>query len=99
MARRTTDNEHLAKRFEDELNSVAEGYKTKEVWNAALTKNHKRKERLTGKVIERLADLELHADSQPWAMGRAIIEWFVRSQVQLSEIIVPGKGEESPTRT
>jgi hypothetical protein len=56
---------------EDELNSVGEAYKTKEAWNAALTRNQKRKERLTGKVIERLADLELHTDSQPWAMGRA----------------------------
>jgi hypothetical protein len=34
-------------------------------------KNQKRKEALTGKPIEQLADLEPRADSQPWAVGRA----------------------------
>ena len=56
---------------QDELNSVGEAYKTNEAWNAALTKNQKRKEPLTGKAIEQLADLEPHADSQPWTVGRA----------------------------
>jgi hypothetical protein len=56
---------------QDELNSVSEAYKTNEAWNAALTKNQKRKERLTGKSTEQLADLEPQADSQPWAVGRA----------------------------
>ena len=56
---------------QDELNSVAEAYKTNEAWNAALTKNQRRKEPLTGKGIEQLADLEPKADSQPWAVGRA----------------------------
>jgi hypothetical protein len=56
---------------QDELNSVAEAYKTSEAWNAALTKNQKRKEPLTGKRAELLADLEPQADSQPWAVGRA----------------------------
>jgi hypothetical protein len=56
---------------EDELNSVGEAYKTNEAWNAALMKNQKRKEALTGKPIEQLADLEPLADSQPWAAGRA----------------------------
>jgi hypothetical protein len=55
----------------DELNSVGEAYKTNEAWNAALMKNQKRKEALTGKPIEQLADLEPLADSQPWAAGRA----------------------------
>lgn len=54
----------------DELNSVAEAYKTKEAWNAALVKNQKRKEPLTGKAVEQLADLEPQADSQPWTVGR-----------------------------
>jgi hypothetical protein len=54
-----------------ELNFVGEAYKTNEAWNAALTKNQKRKEPLTGKGIEQLADLEPQADSQPWAVGRA----------------------------
>ena len=56
---------------QDVLNSVAEAYKTNEGWNAALTKNQKRKEPLTGKGIEQLADLEPQVDSQPWAGGRA----------------------------
>lgn len=56
---------------QDELHSVAEAYKTNEAWNAALTKNQKRKAPLTGKGIEQLADLEPQADSQPWALGRA----------------------------
>lgn len=56
---------------QDELNSVGVAYKTNQAWNAALTKNQTRKEPLTGKGIERLADLEPHADSQPWAVGRA----------------------------
>jgi hypothetical protein len=56
---------------QDELNSVGEAYKTNEGWNAALTKNQKRKEALTGKPIEQLADLEPRANSQPWAVGRA----------------------------
>lgn len=56
---------------QDELNSVAEAYKTNEAWNAALTKNQKRKEPLTGKSAEQLADLEPQVDSQPWAVGRA----------------------------
>jgi hypothetical protein len=56
---------------QDELNSVAEAYKTNQAWNAALTKNQKRKEPLTGKSAEQLADLEPQADSQPWAVGRA----------------------------
>lgn len=56
---------------QDELNSVGEAYKTNQAWNAALTKNQKRKELLTGKSAEHLADLEPQADSQPWAMGRA----------------------------
>lgn len=56
---------------QDELHSVAEAYKTNEAWNAALTKNQKRKELLTGKGIEQLADLEPQADSHPWAVGRA----------------------------
>jgi hypothetical protein len=54
-----------------ELNSVAEAYKTNEAWNAALTKNQKRKEPLTGKSSEQLADLEPQTHSQPWALGRA----------------------------
>ena len=53
-----------------ELNSVAEGYKTNEAWNAALTRNQKRKEPWTGKAIEQLADFEPQAGSQPWAVGR-----------------------------
>jgi len=56
---------------QDELNSVADAYKTNKAWNAALAKNQKRKESLTGKAIEQLADLELRVDSQPWAGGRA----------------------------
>ena len=56
---------------QDELISVADAHKTNEAWNAALTKNQKRKEPLTGKGIEQLADLEPQADSQPWAVGRA----------------------------
>ena len=56
---------------QDELNSVGEAYKTNKAWNAALTKNQKRKQPLTGKGIEQLADLEPQADSQPWAVGRA----------------------------
>lgn len=55
---------------QDELNSVGEAYKTNEAWSAALLKNQKRKESLTGKPIEQLADLEPHADSEPWAVGR-----------------------------
>ena len=54
-----------------ELNSVAEAYKTNEAWNAALTKNQKRKEPLTGKSTEQLADLEPQTHSQPWTVGRA----------------------------
>jgi len=56
---------------QDELNSLAEAYKTKEAWHAALTRNQRRKEPLTGKAIEQLADLEPQADSQSWAVGRA----------------------------
>ena len=56
---------------QDEVNSVGEAYKTNEGWNGALTKNQKRKEPLTGKGVEQLADLEPHTDSQPWAVGRA----------------------------
>lgn len=56
---------------QDELNRVADAYKKNEPWSALLTKNQKRKEPLTGKVIEQLADLESQPDSQPWAMGRA----------------------------
>lgn len=56
---------------QDELNSVGEAYKTNEAWNAALIKNQKRKEPVTGKTMEQLADLEPHPDSEPWAMGRA----------------------------
>ena len=56
---------------QNELNSVAEAYKTNEAWNAALTKNQKRKEPLTGKSAEQLADLEPQMHSQPWAVGRA----------------------------
>jgi hypothetical protein len=56
---------------QDELNSVGEAYKKNEPWNAALTENQKRKEPLTGKAIEQLADLEPQADSQPWTVGRA----------------------------
>lgn len=58
-------------RSQDELKSVGEAYKTNEAWNTALLKNQKRKEALTGKPIEQLADLEPRADSQPWAVGRA----------------------------
>jgi hypothetical protein len=54
-----------------EMNTVGEGYKNNEAWNAVLTKNQKRKEPLTGKVMEQFADLEPQADSQPWKMGRA----------------------------
>jgi len=53
-----------------ELNSVAEAYKTNEAWNTALTKNQKRKEPLTGKSVEQLADLEPQTHSQPWTVGR-----------------------------
>lgn len=56
---------------QDELDSVGEAYKTNEAWNAALTKNQKRKEPLTGKSVEQLADLEPQTHSQPWAVGRA----------------------------
>lgn len=56
---------------QDELNSVTEAYRTNKAWNAALTKNQKRKQPLTGKGIEQLADLEPQADSLPWAVGRA----------------------------
>jgi len=55
-----------------ELNSVAEAYKTNEAWNAALTKNQKRKEPLTGKSTEQLADLEPQTHSQPWRGASAI---------------------------
>lgn len=55
---------------QDELNSVGEAYKGNRAWNAALTKNQKRKEPLTGKAIEQLADLEPRSDSQAWAVGR-----------------------------
>src|SRR5215472_8382522 len=55
---------------QNELNSVGKAYKTNEAWNAALMKNQKRKEALTGKPIEQLADLEPLAHSQPWAVGR-----------------------------
>jgi hypothetical protein len=55
---------------QDELDSVAEAYKTNQAWNAALTHNQNRKEPLTGKSAEELADLELQTDSQPWAVGR-----------------------------
>jgi hypothetical protein len=56
---------------QDELNSVADAYKTNLAWNAALTKNQKRKEPLTGKSVEQLADLEPQTHSQPWAVARA----------------------------
>jgi len=56
---------------QDELNSVAQAYKTNEAWNAALTRNQKRKEPLTGKSAEQLAILEPQTHSQPWAVGRA----------------------------
>jgi hypothetical protein len=56
---------------QDELNSVAEAYKRNKAWNAVLTKNQKRKEPLTGKSTEKLADLEPQTHSQPWAVGRA----------------------------
>jgi len=54
----------------EEMESVGEAYKKNEAWNAALTKNQKLKERLTGDVVEQLADYEPQADSQPWAAGR-----------------------------
>jgi hypothetical protein len=54
-----------------EVNSVEKAYQTNEAWNAALTKNQKRKEPLTGKSAEQLADLEPQTHSQPWALGRA----------------------------
>ena len=56
---------------QDELNSVGQAYKANGAWNAALTKNQKRKEPLTGKSAEQLADLQPQTDSQPWAVGRA----------------------------
>ena len=56
---------------QEELNSVGEAYRTNEAWNAALTKNQKRKEPLTGKSVEQLADLEPQTRSQPWAVGQA----------------------------
>ena len=56
---------------QDELNSVGEAYKTNQAWNAALTNNQKRKEPLTEKPIEQIADLEPQADSQAWTLGRA----------------------------
>src|SRR5579872_597851 len=56
---------------QNELDSVAEAYKKNRGWNAALTQNQKRKESLTGKIAEQLADLEPQAHSQPWALGRA----------------------------
>lgn len=56
---------------QDELNSVGEAYKKNEAWNAGLTKNQKRKEPLTGKSTEQLADLDPQTDSQEWALGRA----------------------------
>ena len=55
---------------QDELNSVGEAYKTHEAWNAALMKNQKRKEPLTGKVMGQLADLEPQANVRPWIVGR-----------------------------
>jgi hypothetical protein len=55
----------------EEMESVGEAYKKNAEWNAALTKNQKLKERLTGKPTEQLADHEPQADSQPWAAGRA----------------------------
>jgi hypothetical protein len=56
---------------QNELDSVAEAYKKNQEWNAALTLSQKRKESLTGKIVEQLADLEPQANSQPWALGRA----------------------------
>jgi hypothetical protein len=55
---------------QDELNSIAEAYKTNQAWNAALRKNQQLKEPLTGKIAEEIADLEPQTHSQPWAMGR-----------------------------
>ncbi len=54
-----------------EVDSVGEAYKSNLPWNAALTRNQRRKEPLTGQAIEQFADLEPETDSQPWAMGRA----------------------------
>ena len=56
---------------QNELDSVAEAYKKNQAWNAALMQNQKRKEALTGKIAEQLADLEPQPHSQPWALGRA----------------------------
>jgi hypothetical protein len=56
---------------QSELDSVAKAYKKNQAWNTALTQNQKRKEFLTGKIAEQLADLEPQAHSQPWALGRA----------------------------
>lgn len=56
---------------QNELDSVAEAYKKNQGWNAALTQNQKRKESLTGKIAEQLADLKPQAHSQPWALGRS----------------------------
>jgi hypothetical protein len=56
---------------ESDLDSVAKAYKKNQAWNTALTQNQKRKESLTGKIAEQLADLEPQAHSQPWALGRA----------------------------
>lgn len=55
---------------QNELDLVAEAYKTNLAWNAALTKNQKRKELMTGKIVDQLTDLEPQAHSQPWALGR-----------------------------
>ena len=55
----------------EEMESVGEAYKKNAGWNAALTKNQKLKERLTGKPTEQLADYEPQADSRPWAAGGA----------------------------
>ncbi len=56
---------------QDQLSSVGEAYRKNEAWNAALTKNQQRKEPLTGKPVEQLADHQADANAQPWALGRA----------------------------
>ena len=56
---------------QEEVESVGEAYKKNQAWNAALVKNQKLKESLTGKAVEQFADYDPHADSQPWAAGRA----------------------------
>ncbi len=53
-----------------EFDSVGAAYKSKEAWNAALTRNQLRKAPLTGKPVELLADHEADTTAQPWAVGR-----------------------------